>query len=63
MFEGFDANYPHVGELVIVGDTSSARVTAQSNAIDVVIEIYSNTTATGTPDSVINTTWTELADL
>ncbi|NIL94386.1 MAG: hypothetical protein GTO71_08100 [Woeseiaceae bacterium] len=63
MFEGFDANYPHVGQLLIVGDASSARIIAQANAIDVVIEIYSNTTGTGTPDTTINTTWTELAGL
>lgn len=63
IFEGFDTNYPYVGELLIVGDTSSARIIAQANAIDVVIELYSNTTGTGTPDSTINTTWTELAGL
>ena len=63
MFEGFDANYPHIGELLIAGDASSARIIAQANAIDVVIEIYSNTTGTGEPDSTINTTWTELAGL
>jgi hypothetical protein len=61
MFEGEDANYPHVGEMLISGDASSARIIAQSNAIDVVIEIYDNTTGTGTPTDVINTTWTELA--
>ena len=61
MFEGFDANNPHVGEMLIVGDGSSARIIAQPNAVDVVIEIYSNTTGTGTPDTTINTTWAELA--
>ena len=63
MFEGFDANYPNVGELLIVGDGSSARIIAQANGIDVVIEIYSNETGDGTPDETINTTWTELAGL
>ena len=63
MFEGFDANYPNVGELLIVGDGSSARIIAQANGIDVVVEIYSNTTGDGTPDETINTTWTELAGL
>ena len=61
MFEGEDANYPHVGEMLIAGDASSARVIAQPNAIDVVIEIYDNTTGTGTPADTINTTWVELA--
>lgn len=63
MFEGFDANYPNLGQLLIVGDASSARITAQANAVDVVIEIYSNTTGTGTPDETIMTTWAELAGL
>ena len=63
MFEGFDANYPVVGELLIVGDASSAKIIAQANGIDVVVEIYSNTTGDGTPDVTINTTWTELAGL
>ena len=63
MFEGFDANYPVVGELLIVGEGSSARIIAQANGVDVVVEIYSNTTGTGTPDETIMTTWTELAGL
>ena len=63
MFEGFDTNYPTAGQLLVVGDASSARITAQANGIDVVIEIYSNTTGEGTPDVTINTTWTELAGL
>ena len=62
-FEGADANYPNVGEMLIVGDSSSARLIAQANGVDVVIQIFSNTTGTGTPDSTINTTWTELAGL
>jgi hypothetical protein len=63
MFEGLDANYPNVGEMLIVGDASSARIIAQANGVDVVIEIYSNTTGEGTPDETISTTWTELAGL
>ena len=63
MFEGFDANYPYVGEMLIVGEASSARLIAQENAIDVVIEIYSNSTGEGTPDETIMTTWAELAGL
>jgi hypothetical protein len=61
--EGEDANYPNAGEFLIAGDGSSARLIAQANAIDVVIEIYSNTTGTGTPDDVIMTTWAELAGM
>jgi hypothetical protein len=63
MFEGFDANYPTTGQLLIVGDASSARISAQANGVDVIIEIYSNTTGEGTPDETIMTTWTELAGL
>jgi hypothetical protein len=63
MFEGFDTDYPNAGELLIAGQDGSARVIAQSNGIDVVIEIYSNTTGTGTPDDTIMTTWAELAAL
>lgn len=63
MFEGFDTNYPNAGQMLIVGDASSARITAQANGVDVVIEIYSNTTGEGTPDETIMTTWVELAGL
>ena len=61
MFEGFDAGYPNAGELLIVGDGSSARIIAESNGVDVTIELYSNTTGSGTPDDTIMTTWAELA--
>ena len=61
MFQGEDANYPYVGEMLVAGDGSSARIIAQPNAIDVVIEIYDNPTASGAPTNTINTTWTELA--
>jgi hypothetical protein len=63
MFEGVDTGYPTSGELLVVSEASSARLIAQSNGIDVVIEIYSNATGTGTPDSTINTTWAELEAL
>ena len=63
MFEGLDANYPNAGQMLIVGDKSSARITAQENGVDVIIGIYSNTTGEGTPDATISTTWTELAGL
>lgn len=63
LFVAFDDNYPHVGEMLIVGNDSSARLIAQENSIDVVIEIYSNVTGTGTPDETIITTWAALAGL
>ena len=63
MSEGVDANYPTVGEMLIAGESSSARLIAQANGVDVAIQIFSNTTGTGTPESTINTTWTELAGL
>jgi hypothetical protein len=63
MLEGEDANYPDVGQMLIVGEGSSARLIAQANGIDVVIEIYSNTTGTGTPDDTIMTTWAQLAGM
>lgn len=63
MLEGEDANYPTSGEFLIAGDGSSARLIAQANGIDVVIEIYSNVSGTGTPDDTILTTWAELAGM
>jgi len=60
MFEGFDVDYPVAGELLIAGDGSSARIIAQANGVDVVIEIYSNETGTGAPDETIMSTWAEL---
>ena len=47
IFQGFDAGDPTSGELLIAGDEGSARVIAQANGIDVVIEIYSNTNRHG----------------
>ena len=60
MFEGFGADYPSMGELLVAGDNSSMLLVAENN-VDVRIEIYSNTTGTGTPDDTILTTWAELA--
>lgn len=62
MFEGLGADYPHMGELLVAGDNSSIRLIAVNN-VDVRIEIYSNTTGTGTPDDTILTTWAELASM
>ncbi|NOR37693.1 MAG: hypothetical protein GQ577_13175 [Woeseiaceae bacterium] len=60
-FTGFNADYPTGGALLVAGDTSSARLIAEMNGIDVTIEIYSNTTGTDMPDDTIMTTWAELA--
>lgn len=60
-FLGFDLNNPHQGELLVTSDNGSARLIAQANAIDVVIEIYASNDGTGDPTETINTTWAELA--
>jgi hypothetical protein len=60
-FTGFNADYPTGGALLVAGDTSSARLIAEMNGIDVTIEIYSNTTGTDMPDDTIMTTWADLA--
>jgi hypothetical protein len=60
MFQGFDANYPSSGELLVSSTDSSARLIAVDD-VNVRIEIYSNATGTGTPDSTILTTWAALA--
>jgi len=60
-FEGFDVNYPNKGELLVSAESGSARLVAQINGLDVHIEIYSNSTGTGTPDQTIMTTWAELS--
>ena len=62
-FTGFDLGNPTGGALLIVGGTSSARLIAEMNGIDITIEIYSNTTGTGMPDDTIMTTWAELAGM
>ena len=60
-FEGFDANYPQTGELLITGENSSARLIAAANGVDVTIEIDSD--GDGTVDDTIMTTWTELTGI
>lgn len=62
-FRGENFNDPHEGEFLIVSEGSSALLIAQPNAVDVVIELYSNTTATGEPDDTIMTTWAELVGM
>ncbi len=57
-FQGFDTGYPQTGELLVTGDGSSARLIAL-DAVNVRIEIDSNDD--GTVDTVIDTTWAELA--
>jgi hypothetical protein len=56
-FVGFDANYPHTGELFVEGENSSARLVAD-NEVDVHIDI--DLDGNGTVDETIVTTWAEL---
>ena len=56
-FEGIDADYPSVGEFLVTGSNSSARLTAIDN-VNVRIDI--DTDGDGTIDETINTTWAEL---
>jgi hypothetical protein len=60
-FLGFDLNNPHQGEFLVTGETGSARLIAQANAVDVIIEVYSSSDGSGDPIETINTTWAELA--
>ena len=57
MFEGFDADYPHSGEFLVSGASSSVRLVAVDN-VNVRIEIDTNDD--GTIEETINTTWAEL---
>jgi len=57
MFEGFDTNYPHAGELFVEGENSSARLVAD-NDVDVHIDL--DLDGDGTVDETIVTTWAEL---
>lgn len=57
MFEGFDGAYPGVGEFLVTGDGSSARLVAESNTT---IRIELDTDGDGTINETINTTWAEL---
>lgn len=56
-FEGSDDDYPSVGEFLVTGLNSSARLTAIDN-VNVRIDI--DTDGNGTIDEIINTTWAEL---
>ena len=58
-FEGSGADYPGIGELLVRGDNSTARLVALNN-VDVRIEIDSN--ADGEVDETIVTTWAEFSD-
>jgi len=60
-FLGFDLNNPHQGQLLVTSENGSARLSAQLNAIDVIIEIYASNDGSGDPIDTINTTWAELA--
>lgn len=57
LFEGFGQNYPHTGELLISGDSSSARLIAVDD-VNVRIEVDNN--GDGAVDETINTTWVDL---
>lgn len=56
-FSGFDNDYPDTGVMLIMGEASSARLTAVDN-VNVMIEIDTN--GDGSYDEIINTTWAEL---
>lgn len=56
-FEGDDVDFPHTGELLVMGENSSARLIAVDN-VQVQIEVDSN--GDGTVDQTIDTTWAEL---
>lgn len=55
-FEGFDLDYPYVGELLVAGDSSSARLVA-IDSVNIRIDIDSD--GDGTVDESIETTWAE----
>jgi hypothetical protein len=59
VFRGFDNDYPSIGELLVTGDTSSARLIALDN-VNVRIEIDNNDD--GTIDDVVDTTWDALVN-
>ena len=58
-FEGSGEDYPSVGELLVIGDSSSARLIAIDN-VNVQIEVDSN--GDGVVDDTISTTWAALSD-
>lgn len=55
-FEGFDLDYPYSGELLVAGDSSSARIVA-IDSVNVRIDIDSD--GDGSVDESIETTWAE----
>ena len=60
-FAGLDTGYPTEGALLVEGLGSCARLIAQANGIDVVIELDFNDDSV--VDETIETTWDELANL
>jgi len=63
LFQGFDANYPNAGVLLVGSASGSATLTAEMNGVDVTIRIYSSTDGTGDVVDTIMTTWAELAGM
>jgi hypothetical protein len=61
LFQGFDADYPNAGVLLVGSDTGSATLTAETNGVDVTIRIYANNDGTGDLVDTMMTTWAELA--
>jgi hypothetical protein len=61
LFQGFDADYPNAGVLLVSSTSGSATLTAEMNGVDATIRIYSGTDATGDLVDTIITTWAELA--
>ena len=58
-FSGFDNDYPGVGQFLVTGNSSSARLIVEDN-VNVRIEL--DTDGDGEVNETINTTWAELAD-
>jgi len=58
-FLGFDTDYPHDGELLVMGENSSARLIVVDN-VNVSIEIDNDND--GVVDETIDTTWAELSN-
>ena len=57
-FEGTDADFPHTGELLVEGDSSSARLIAEDN---VRVRIEFDYDGDGNIDDVLETTWVDLS--
>ena len=60
MFEGFEGEYPHTGELLVEGDSSALRLVAENN-VDVTIYIDSDGNGIF-DDQIISTTWVALTN-